>query len=806
LLKNISLQAKLGLMVTPAALALGVLTFSTVQPRLRTQQQAEAANRNAAVALRGMQVLDELEVERAASTWFAGDANPTTARETMVKARGLVDSTFATMSADVAANDGETAGGDMLNISKQWGEIRTAVDAGGQAPKDVFTRYTVITDELLAFIDSTLSNAEVSRLAGVSSGLVSFLQAKDRVGRQMAEIGAPGATSSLSQLDALDVLTAQEAADVVAFKRHINPAISQRFDVLQSDPQVKEANGVIAQLRSTKGSVSASGTARLFALFNEKLASYDVVDDAAFEAYQAAATKAANDAKSEARLFGIIGVTALIGGTLASILLGRRLARRVRKISAQAEDIASRQLPSVLEALRNPNEQQLRDAVPTVESDSDDEIGSLARSFNAVLTTSVDASFAHSQRRASTITNMLVNLGRRNQAIIDRQLNVLDNLQASANDPALLKSLFEIDHAATVMRRNAENLVLLAGQHNVRGWTDPVSLNDVMRAAMSETRAIERVKVESSGITPMISGAHVVEMSHLFAELLENALAYSPPTATVTIRSDQFSNHQRVTIFDGGVGLSDEELAEANERLANPPDIDTLTTDRVGFHVVSRLARRIGVTVDLHHNPTGGLVCRILVPAALEASPDELANAAMNAPIVVPNTSSSIAPLQTVHAALAEAAERRAHMAAPVAMSDPNLAPRISPLARVGHEPIGWSAPNPGMRLAPDASPPLSPAAPPAAAEQSAPELEGLVARRPGAAFGRAQNNSVAAGAQRRLPDTNSNTPFDDPELDRHRHMQMSGFQKAVEQGRTADDNTNNGNTNNGNTNDQGNS
>jgi signal transduction histidine kinase len=788
LLKNISLQAKLGLMVTPAALALGVLTFSTVQPRLQTQQRAENANRDAGIALRAMQVLDEVEVERAAATWFASDANPSTARATLDEARKLVDSTYATFSNDVTTlKDSTSTGSDMLKLSKDWVDIRTAIDAGNQNPQEVFARYTVVADHLLAFIDSTLSSTEVPKLAGASAGLVSFLQAKDRVARQMAEIGAPGATTSLSQLDALDVLASQEAADVVTFKRHIDPSIAASFDALQADPRVTDANRVLAQLRSTKGSVSPGGTARLFALYQAKLASYDVIDDAAFETYQTAATKAATDAKNEARLFGLIGVAALVGGTLVSILLGRRLARRVKNISAQAEDIASRQLPMVLEALRNPNEQQLRDAVPTVTSDSNDEIGSLARSFNAVLTTSVDASFSHSQRRASTITNMLVNLGRRNQAIIDRQLNVLDNLQASANDPSLLKSLFEIDHAATVMRRNAENLVLLAGQHNVRVWSDPVSLNDVMRAAMSETRAIERVKVESSGVTPLISGAHVVEMSHLFAELLENALAFSPPTTTVTIRSDQFSNHQRVTIFDAGVGLSDEELAEANERLANPPDIDTLTTDRVGFHVVSRLARRIGVTVDLHHNPTGGLVCRILVPAALEATRDEISNAA-------PTTTPLITPIQTVREAFAEVdASRRAHpqTASTLTTSSPVPAPPSSPLAGVGNHAIGWSAPNPHMRLAPDAATPATsaPSGPPAAS--GAPELEGLVARRPGAAFGRAQNNSVAAGAQRRLPDSNPNSPIDDPEVDRHSHTQMSGFQKAVEQGRAADDSTN---------------
>ncbi len=741
---NLSVQAKLGVMIVPAALALTALTYGTVQPRLTLRSQARQASADAALAVQAMQVLDELEVERAASTWVAGGTT-NAGLSAVATARSQVDARFFGLVSEVrsSAATAGPGGTEVVRATEEFRTIRAGLDAERLSPNDTFVQYTVLTDGLLNYIDSLVSRSPIPELGQLSSSLMATLNTKDQIGRQMAEIAAPGATSDLEHVAAIDILVRQEARDADLFKRRATVELVEQFNTLQSDSAVARGNQALGAARLSRGTGSQTQTAEWFGALAEKLAAYDVVDDATFADYQGSTADKSSSASRGALIYLLVGLSALIIGTLSSLLLGRVLARRVRVISHEAEDIAGRQLPLVLEALRNPNEQQLRDALPQISADSTDEIGLLARSFNTVLSTSVETSFAHSQRRAATVTNMLVNLGRRNQAIIDRQLVVLDRLQASASDPVLLKALFDIDHAATRMRRNAENLVLLAGQQGVRAWTDPVPLSDVMRAAMSETRALERVQVDSSSSDVIVSGAHVVELSHLLAELLENALSYSPPTSPVSMRAERNGLDYRIIIVDTGVGLTSDELSDANDRLMNPPDIDALTTDRVGFHVVGRLARRLGVRVSLHGNSPSGVMCRVDVPSTLLTGPLEQERA----PRI----------------------EERSPVPAPVAKVGWS-APQPDPVPAPVVSPAGWLAPAPRLDAV---GPPLG--------------SEGLVQRTPGASFGRAQTSGVLAGAFKRLPESNDTARSVDPAIERHRHSQMSGYQKAVEFARDAD-------------------
>jgi signal transduction histidine kinase len=798
-LKNLSIQAKLGLIVAPAAAALAVLTVATVQPRLTEQRNAEAASRASDLALGAMQLLDEVEIERATSTWFTAEPTSSAARVQLQKARALVDTTLADF--DAAARNARGAEGDKARDAadalKNFGKLRTQVDANTLAPASTFLQYTVIVDDIIGFVDDELAGAEVAGLNGTSNGLVAFLRAKDAVGRQMAEAGAPGSTSTMLESDALSVMNDEERRQVAIFRARSEPKIVAQYDALQTDPKVADAERMVDEMTKVTIVSPAVGVERIFSTLKGQLDAYDVIDDASFASYNNAAKVQAQKARNSARLFTGIGLLALVGGTLASVLMGRTLARRVKRISAQAEDIAGRQLPLVLEALRNPSEQQVRDAVPAVDADSTDEIGTLATSFNTVLTTSVEASFSHSQRRAATMTNMLVNLGRRNQAIIDRQLTVLDALQASVHDTQLLKSLFEIDHAATRMRRNAENLVLLAGKQGVRAWSEPVALDDVMRAAMSETRALERVRVENSDLSITISGAYVVELSHLLAELLENALSYSPPSSPVVIRAHQLAQHGLVTIVDSGVGVPDDELMQANERLANPPDIDALTTDRVGFHVVGRLARRMGAQVTLLNNPAGGIVCQIVLPTTMYASPGELAGTGdatvqsfvHAAPVyAAPINPAPIKPAPINNSPIDAEPSTPARTRLPVRPTAVSQPKPESPLS-ANVAPVGWSAPAPSARAS--AAAPQSLPSPALAAPTAMPspvgnpaDLEGLVQRRPGTTFTQAPP-LLGDGGLKRLPEGDGPVPTGSND-ERERHDQMSGFQRAVEIGRGA--------------------
>ncbi len=195
---------------------------------------------------------------------------------------------------------------------------------------------------------------------------------------------------------------------------------------------------------------------------------------------------------------------------------------------------------------------------------------------------------AEISRRRFT-SDLLVNLARRNQNLLYRQLDLLNDLEEKERDPDALADLFRLDHLATRIRRNAESLLVLSGEESPRTWREPVRLADVVRAAIAEIEDLDRVD-DAVDETLAVSGRSVADLTHLFAELLENAVHFSPPGVTVVVRSRPLPSSagtQLVTIEDWGVGMTPGELAEANEILRRPREVDLSVSQRLGLHVVA---------------------------------------------------------------------------------------------------------------------------------------------------------------------------------------------------------------------------
>ena len=354
-----------------------------------------------------------------------------------------------------------------------------------------------------------------------------------------------------------------------------------------------------------------------------------------FDDYVSIAEGIRSDARTATIAYAGVTIGAVIAAAAIALLLARSISRRLSTISSEAHSIASDRLPEVLDALRNPSAEALLGALPTVTADASDEIGLMAESFNTVLRTSVETSIAHSQRRAKTLTNILVNLGRRNQALIDRQLHLIDQLESSQRDPQLLQGLFALDHMITTMRRNAENLLVLASEAPARAWTDPVPVLDVIRGAAAEVQDLSRIHIDvSASDNKPVLGGYAVDLSHLLAELVDNSISFSPPATAVQVTAERGPMSIRIWVLDKGLGMTEDEFADANERVANPPDVDDLSTDRVGFQVVGRLARRLGVQVRFQNNPGGGVAVNVTIPISLfaEADQDSAAQVAPQAP------------------------------------------------------------------------------------------------------------------------------------------------------------------------------
>ncbi|HET6748125.1 MAG TPA: ATP-binding protein, partial [Actinomycetes bacterium] len=199
------------------------------------------------------------------------------------------------------------------------------------------------------------------------------------------------------------------------------------------------------------------------------------------------------------------------------------------------------------------------------------------------------------------------------QSLIDRQLELIDDLERNEADPDALENLFKLDHLATRMRRNSEDLIVLSGAEPARRWTQPVPLVDVVRAALAEIEDYNRVEllpIDDVGV----AGQAVADIVHLLAELIENATSFSPPGTKVQVAGQAVSNGYVLEIEDRGLGMSDDELVEANERLANPPVVDFALSRMLGLYVVARLAQRYRIKVQLRHSWYGGITALVLLP------------------------------------------------------------------------------------------------------------------------------------------------------------------------------------------------
>jgi signal transduction histidine kinase len=223
--------------------------------------------------------------------------------------------------------------------------------------------------------------------------------------------------------------------------------------------------------------------------------------------------------------------------------------------------------------------------------------------------------------RRKFTSELLVNLARRNQSMLYRQLDIINQLEDRERDPDALGDLFRLDHLATRIRRNAENLLVLSGEEAPRTWSEPVALIDVLRAAIAETEHVDRFTFSVDERLAVL-GHTATDLTHVLAELVENAARFSPPEAKVTVRTRsclRTSGEVVIAIEDWGVGMPPEDLTHANDLLASPRDIDMSASQRLGLHVVARLAARHGIRTSLTATPGSGITAVVALPAGLFA-------------------------------------------------------------------------------------------------------------------------------------------------------------------------------------------
>ncbi|MDT0568387.1 nitrate- and nitrite sensing domain-containing protein [Streptomyces sp. DSM 3412] len=319
------------------------------------------------------------------------------------------------------------------------------------------------------------------------------------------------------------------------------------------------------------------------------------------------------DAEQEAIISGALILLVLGVSLVGAFVVARSMIRSLRRLQDTATKVAQDRLPELVKQLSESDPQDVDTSVESVGVHSRDEIGQVAAAFDDVHREAVRLAAEQALLRGN-VNAMFTNLSRRSQGLIQRQLSLISELESREADPDQLSSLFKLDHLATRMRRNGENLLVLAGEEPGRRWTRPVPLVDVLRAAASEVEQYERIELASVPTTE-VAGRVVNDLVHLLAELLENATSFSSPQTKVKVTGHALPDGRvLIEIHDTGIGLSPEDLAAINERLASPPTVDVSVSRRMGLFVVGRLSQRHGIRIQLRPSDSGGTTALVMLP------------------------------------------------------------------------------------------------------------------------------------------------------------------------------------------------
>src|SRR6266542_301640 len=579
-LDRLSIRSKIAVILILPVLACTVLGALRVNSRISTSRQADRVTKLTEFSLRGTNVAHELGHERGlAGRFLDAPANPAsaqalkaqqTASDRAIDAyRGSIDELDAmsltapareTLSSALGHLDG------LANLRHDIGERSISAPGANDlysatvadlvnANRELSGR--IADPELAQAVGAFVSVSRIKELAALERELVSGVLAR-------GGFGAGQYRSFTSTLATRNVLLSEFQATATPSERDVfvesvvGPEV-QRAKELQAEVVATDGNGRVAIDPNEWWAVTTAEIDLLHQV-EQRLGTAAVDRSRGIE--RSANTRAAADS------LAVLVVLILAAGL--SLLVARSMLRPLRLLEASAKDVAQNRLPGVVAKLQRSTGQapDLSHELEPIRVPSRDEIGEVAAAFNSVNQVAVRVAAEQAALRLS-IGDIFLNLARRSQALIDRQLELIDELEEEA-DSSTLSSLFQLDHLATRMRRNAENLIVLSGAEPPRRWTEPIPLGEVARGAIAEVEDYQRAAT-----------GYIVEVE------------------------------------DRGLGMSDEELQEANERLANPPTIDFAVSRMLGLFVVGRLALRYNIRVQLRHSTYGGITALVMLPSSV---------------------------------------------------------------------------------------------------------------------------------------------------------------------------------------------
>jgi signal transduction histidine kinase len=496
--------------------------------------------------------------------------------------------------------------------------VRAGTDTGSGARAATFNYYTARISALL-HVDFGLDSSTDATLRKNVAAFEALSDLKEATAQERAFLNGVFSASGFKGTEFLQFVTMSATRDaaLAAFNRNADKSETAGKDYVYSTGAAEEATYF-------EKVALASGDGRYLVVNPQSWwsALTTVLDDMLqLQQHTGSVIQArASDLQNTAtlRTGGLLAAVliALLGSVYLATVASRSIARPLAALADEANRMASEQLPEAVQRATAGEEGSPPPPVHVARGASD-EVRLVADAFDRVRDTAYSLATEQASLRRSSAES-LANLGRRNQNLLRRQLGFLTRLEREESDPTGLANLFELDHLATRMRRNAESLLVLVGAASPRQWSEPLPVSDVIRAAVSEVEEYRRVTLRRVD-EALVAGSVVSGIAHMLAELIENGLTFSPPDVDLEIHGRRIGDGYLIAVFDQGVGLSAPELARANERLRGEGDFITAPARFLGHYVVGRLAVEMGIKVELTPSPVTGVTARITLPASILA-------------------------------------------------------------------------------------------------------------------------------------------------------------------------------------------
>ena len=643
-------------LVVPLVLAVALGTVQIVD------RVAEAGDRDLVtrfVAAQGMvtSLVADVERERYRATEFV--ANGRVDERALRGVVDAVDQRAAQSRAGVANLAADVPG---LILVQQQAEqalarlppLRDVVTQSNAPPEAVLARYSELIEQLVQLDTTLLRNINTSEVTGLANALAGLSAARNEATLQQAQMAIAvrgGSTPSPALAADLQFSGARMASGLADFRVSLDAAQRVRYAGLIAGPGNSARNDLLQSVLA--GTAPAGdGVATVADVYSRFLGELDAAAEGLRAELRATVAERRQSALMAAWLNVVVLVLALI---LAAVIVGvvaRGMIASLRTLRRSAITVAQERLPEAVQRMRQGTAPNIN--IATVPVTTREEVGEVARAFDAVHAQAVRLA-AEQAKLQNNINAMYVNLSRRSQALVDRQLVLIEQLEEGEVDPEQLSDLFRLDHLATRMRRNCENLLVLAGADIPRAAAEPTPVLDVLRAAVSEIEHYQRVVVQNLP-DATFAGTAANDIQHMLAELLDNATNFSPPESQVVMSCSQARDGSiLVEIFDEGIGLTPGELTTLNERLRNPVEAtaSVAASRRMGLFVVGKLANRHDISVGLFtdsmgtsgnapsDSPKRGVTARVTIPAGLvgerTSEPDQVVWSRIDATPALPD-------------------------------------------------------------------------------------------------------------------------------------------------------------------------